>query len=148
MNTNTINFESPAVHSYLSILQNIISRMASDSGSCKTWCITLVSAIVVVVATEGIPDSVWLALIPTFLFLFLDAYYLALERTFRCQYNDFIRKVQESEAVLEDTFVVKPTSNLREVTNSVTRALKSFSIWPFYGMLVLMLILARYVILS
>jgi hypothetical protein len=49
-----VTFESPAVHSYLGILQNVIGRMAADSGSCKTWCITLVSAIIVVVTTLGL----------------------------------------------------------------------------------------------
>ena len=46
-------FESPSVHSYLSILQAVIARMASNSSNCKTWCITIVSAILVVVADKG-----------------------------------------------------------------------------------------------
>jgi len=143
-----INIDSPAVHSYLTILQGVVGRMATNSAACKTWCITLVSAIVVVIAAEGTPDCVWIALIPVILFLFLDSYYLAIERAFRDVYNDFIRKVQEETVSVENTFVVTPISGNKKVICSVARALKSFSIWAFYGMLLLMLFMARYVILD
>ena len=143
-----VSFESPVVHSYLGILQNVISRMAAGSGSCKTWCITLVSAIVVVVATQGTPNCVWLALIPVLLFLFLDSYYLSLERTFRRTYNEFIRKLLAETAVSEDTFIVRPLSNWTEIAFPIFKGLESFSVWSFYGMLVLVLVLARYLILT
>ena len=143
-----VTFESPVVHSYLGILQNVISRMAAGSGSCKTWCITLVSAIVVVVATQETPNYIWLALIPVLLFLFLDSYYLSLERTFRRTYNDFVKKLRAETAVSEDTFIVRPLSNWIDITVSVCKALESFSVWSFYGMLVLVLVLARYLILG
>ena len=105
------------------------------------------SAIVVVVATQGKPNCVWLALIPVLMFLFLDSYYLGLERTFRCCYNDFIKKLQAETAVFEDTFIVKPVSNWKNVIFFVCRALDSFSVWTFYGMLVLVIVLVRYLIL-
>ncbi|WP_414544018.1 hypothetical protein [Nostoc sp. CCY0012] len=42
--------DSNSVQSYLNILQGVIARMANNSASCKTWCISLVSAILVVLA--------------------------------------------------------------------------------------------------
>ncbi len=49
--------ESASVQSHLQIMQNIIQRMAMNSTSCKAWCITIVSAILVIIAdkrkTEG-----------------------------------------------------------------------------------------------
>ena len=74
---------SEAVQSHLSILQSVIQRMASNSSSSKAWCITLVSAVLVIVADKGKPDYAYISFIPILLFLFLDAYYLALEKGFR-----------------------------------------------------------------
>ncbi len=34
--------DSPAVQTHLSLIQAVIARMAGNSRSCKTWCITLV----------------------------------------------------------------------------------------------------------
>lgn len=50
-----VNVESGAVQSYLGILQRVINRMAANSSACKTWCIALVSAIVVITADKGKP---------------------------------------------------------------------------------------------
>ena len=87
--------DSPSVHTHLGLVQSVIQRMASNSASCKTWCITLVAAVLIVVAEKGNPDYALIAVIPTFLFLALDTYYLALERHFREAYNDFISKVHQ-----------------------------------------------------
>jgi len=143
-----INLESPVVQGYLNILQNVIGRMATDSAACKTWCITLVSAIVVVVATRGTPDCVWISLMPVVLFLFLDAYYLVLERHFRKLYNDFTQDVREGTVSAEDAFVITPISSATQLVSSINAALKSVSIWPFYGMVLLTLLVTRYAILK
>ena len=83
--------ESPAVQTHLSIIQNVIQRMASNSASCKTWCVTLVSAILVVVIDKDKSAYLLLALLPIVVFLILDVYYLSMEKGFRNSYNDFIR---------------------------------------------------------
>jgi len=54
--------ESPSVQAHLGILQGVIERMASNSTSSKSWCITIVSAILVVVADKNKPDYAFLAL--------------------------------------------------------------------------------------
>jgi len=54
MNGPTDFKENPqVVQSHLTILQAVIQRMASNSASSKTWCVTLVSAILVIVADKG-----------------------------------------------------------------------------------------------
>lgn len=123
---------SQAVQSHLTILQAVIQRMASNSASSKAWCITLVSAILVIVADKGKPEFAWIALIPTLLFLILDAYYLALERGFRNAYNAFIRKLHSEDLTANDLFVVVPEGGQLRLFGS---ALFSFSVWPFYGTL-------------
>jgi len=140
-------FESPSVHSYLSILQAVIARMATNSSSCKTWCITIVSAILVVVADKAKPEYVWIAVIPTILFFGLDAYYLGLERLFRDQYNAFIRKLHLNTASIDDVFIVNPGVGPVKVVLAAFRSVASVSVFPFYLVLIGMVELARRLIL-
>ena len=140
---NTLNIESPAVQSYVTILQSVISRMASNSAACKIWCTTLVSAILVIIADKGKPEYVWITVIPIVLFLFLDSYYLGLERFFRKVYNEFINKLHSNTATVDDVFTVSIDANFKETIAFIFKALWSISIWPFYGLLGLMLIIIR-----
>jgi hypothetical protein len=135
--------DSPSVQSYLSILQSVIGRMAGNSSSCKTWCITIVSAIVVVVAENERSDLVFIALLPTALFLLLDAYYLGLEREFRDAYNAFVKKLHSGEATVEDVFILAPASGLKPRVRAVGSAILSESVWPFYAFLVVTAFIAR-----
>ena len=135
----TLNTESTSIQNYLSILQNVISRMASNSASCKTWCITLVSAILVLVVDKGKPEYIFISLIPVLIFLFLDSYYLALERQFRDLYNVFIKKLHNNEATVEDVFIVSPS---KHIVCSIFKAVFSISTLPFYGTLGVMIYLA------
>lgn len=144
--SSALTVESTSVQSYLNILQGIISRMATNSSNCKTWCITLVSAILVVIADKNKPDYAWIALIPIILFFLLDSYYLGQERSFRDIYNNFIQKLQTGNAQTNDLFVLKPLRGFKVVT-SLDQATLSFAIYPFYLTLVATVIVARYLIL-
>jgi len=139
----TVSFDSPSVSSYLTILQTVIGRMATNSASCKTWCVSLTSAIVVIIADKGKPSYVWIAAIPIVLFLLLDAYYLALERHFRSVYNSFIRKLHSGKATVEDIFFVAPRSGVAATSGEIAKAGGSISVWPFYTLLALMLVVVR-----
>jgi hypothetical protein len=131
---------SQAVQSHLTILQSVIQRMANNSASSKAWCITLVSAILVIVADKGKPQYALIAVIPTILFCILDAYYLALERGFRNAYNNFIKKLHSKELTADDLFVVVPQGGLFGLFVS---SIFSFSVWPFYIMLLGMIYAAK-----
>lgn len=138
-----VSLDSPAVQSYLTILQAVIGRMASNSAGAKTWCIALVSAIIVVAAEKTDPGYIWIALIPVTLFFLLDAYYLGLERQFRDRYNGFIGKLHEDKAGVEDVFIVTPGGGLSGTVKAAFGACGSVSVWPFYLLLALMLLLVR-----
>lgn len=144
---NRPSFDSPSVNSYLSILQSVIGRMAANSSSCKTWCITIVSAILVVVAGKANPSYVWIAAIPVILFFGLDSYYLALERLFCDQYNAFIRKLHLNSAAIEDVFILVPGAGTLKVVGAALRAATSLSVCPFYLVLLAMVEIARRLIL-
>ena len=131
--TPSSELESDEVIAHLNIVQDVISRMAKNSAICKTWCVTLVAAILVLVARTDTPVYSLIALVPTFLFLFLDSFYLALERAFRCSYNSFVCRLHKGEITRRDLYVVKRAKLSRKENLAV---LKSPSIWPFYTALV------------
>ena len=124
-----MNEASPAVHTHLSIMQAVIARMAEGSRSSKTWCITIVSAILVLGAGMTDFDNHWIAYVPLVLFLGLDMYYLSLERRFRASYNAFLRNLRSGEVAAADLFEVKPAGS--PFISWVATA-PSLSIWPFY----------------
>lgn len=126
---------SQAIQSHLAIIQNVIQRMSTNSTSSKAWCITLVSAILVIVADKSKPQYYWLAILPIILFYLLDSYYLYLEKGFRNSYNTFIEKLHTKELEKEDLYVVSPTGSFWK---RLTKSLMSFSTLPFYLTLGLM----------
>lgn len=141
----TLSEASPSVQTHLGILQGVIERMAANSSSAKAWCITIVSAILVVVADKSKPDYALLALIPTFLFLALDVYYLAMEKGFRNSYNAFVKKVHDGRLTTEDLFSVKPEGGRSALQ---WEAFQSFSVWGFYLVLAVMIVLAKRFVLT
>lgn len=142
MNTQPIeiNPDSASIQTHLGILQNVIQRMASNSAACKAWCVTLVSAILVIVADKSKPDYAYIAFLPTLVFAALDAYYLTLEKAFRNSYNDFILKLHKKSLTEQDLYSVAPTG----VTSSLQmQSLKSFSIWGFYLPLAVLILVTK-----
>ena len=139
------NAESSAVQSHLTIMQGVIQRMAENSRSCKVWCVTLVAAILVLVARTGQPQHALIALVPTLLFLFLDSYYLALERAFIGAQNAFVNKLHEGQLEPTDLYKVVPAGmGWRLVVRCL---LGSMSILPFYlALIVMILVIWRLVI--
>ena len=133
--------ESGAVQKHLDIMQGVITRTAENSRSCKLWCVTLVSATLVLVARTGRPEHALIALAPTVLFYVLDAYYLSLERAFRGSYASFVDKVHQGRVSVSDLYTVAPTGSIAR--GAVWAMFKSFSVPPFYAVVVATILLAR-----
>jgi hypothetical protein len=141
---DTFKENSPSVQSHLSITQAVINRMAANSTSCKAWCITLVSAILVIVADKGKPQFSLIAIIPTLLFFALDTYYLYLEKGFRHSYNSFIEKLHTGKVVAADLYSVSPSG---DKIKTLFAAMRSFSIWAFYLTLFVMIFLVKTIVI-
>ena len=140
----TLDEDSPAVQVHLTMMQGVINRMADNSRSCKVWCVTLVAAVLVLVARTGEPQHALIALVPTLLFLFLDSYYLALERAFISSQNAFVTKLHQGKLESTGVYRVVPTGM---GLLSVGRCLGSVSIWLFYPSVVATVVLAWQLIL-
>ena len=132
--------ESSAVQAHLTIMQNVIQRMAENSRYCKIWCITLVSAIMVLVARTDEPRHALIALVPIFLFWALDAYYLALERGFRDSYEAFVARIHGSEVRLVDLYRVVPAG--KSSMRFIWALFRSVSTLPFYVLITATILLA------
>lgn len=140
----------PAVKAHIDMLQSIISRMAKDSATCKSWAIPLVTAILMLALEKRIvPPTA--AFIPLCLFYLLDCYYLGLERKFKDRLRDFIIKINEGKDVDEDIYLSHSTDDkcwiMRRLCSvwhqilSVIDGMFSFSTTVVYGTLALIIYL-------
>ena len=139
-----LSYDSPAALAHLEFLLGVIDRMADNSRSCKVWCVTLVAATLVLVARTGQPQHAFIAFTPTLLFLVLDTYYLALERAFRDSYNGFVNKMHRHELAPSDLYRVEPTGMGLPLFG---RSLGSVSIWPFYVLVAVTIVLAWWLVI-
>lgn len=137
-----VNPDAASIQTHLGIIQNVIQRMASNSSASKAWCVTLVSAILVIVADKGKADYAYIALLPTLVFAALDAYYLAFEKAFRNSYNEFISKLHNKSLTESDLYSVAPKGNISVLQ---WQSFKSFSVWGFYTSLAVLIFITKVV---
>lgn len=142
--SQSIREDSPAVRAHLTIEQSVIQRMAGNSASCKSWCVTLVSAILVVIADKDKPALAYLGVLPTLVFFVLDAYYLGLERMFRNSNMDFLKKLHEKRIMPDDLFIIKP---IGDQTRILLESMLSFSVLHFYGGLLLTILMIKWIVI-
>lgn len=143
--TDMQNKDCPAVQAHINMSQDIISRMANNSANCKTWVVTIIAAMLVLIVDETqMFTNVWICYIPIVLFFLLDCYYLGLERAFRGEQRAFLRKVPSGDYV-NDLYEIKSLPKFwRQLWNTV-KAMRSFSTTPFYGLIALFVfILGKY----
>lgn len=79
---------------HLKMIEDIITRMASNSFLIKGWTVTLLSALLIFADSKNNICFIWIAIIPILIFWYLDAFYLQLERKYRklydCVQQDYI----------------------------------------------------------
>ncbi len=73
---------------HLEFIQNVITRMNTNSFQIKGWAVTLVSALLAIFASTKNDYFVLAAMFPAVVLWFLDSYYLMQERKFRGLYDD------------------------------------------------------------
>lgn len=73
---------------HLEFIQNVITRMNTNSFQIKGWTVTIVSALLAIYASSKNHLFILAGLFPVLVFWFLDTYYLTQERKFRGLYND------------------------------------------------------------
>jgi len=113
---------------HINLLQGIINRLANNSASCKTWCLTLVAALLSLAGATHVPGIVTFALVPVVIFGFLDAMYLAQERSYRDLYTRMIDAIRKGSYALGNVYEARAELDF----SGFVSALASWSIFPVY----------------
>lgn len=116
---------------HLEMIEEVISRMSSNSFKLKGWTMTLVAAIVALGVGDSDKHFILFALLPIVCFCGLDCYYLRLERKYRHLY-DLVR-INSPE--------IEPFSmDLKNLPNdertSMWECFKSPSVVVFYAVII------------
>ncbi len=116
----------------ITIIQDIIKRMAFNSFMIKGWALTLV---IVVLLLKGTGYQLWIAFIPLLVFWFLDTYFLWQERMYRELYKWVIENRLKTDEYLFDM----NASRFRKEVKSRFRIMFSITLFWFYGSIVVLM---------
>ncbi|MGY6648096.1 hypothetical protein [Wenyingzhuangia sp. IMCC45574] len=128
------------LHKEIDLVQNIISRMASNSFLLKAWLVSLVAILLAlnketIVATNLNIFSV-IIIIPVLIFWYLDAFFLHKEKCYIKLYEWIINNRETSDQYKYDL-------NYKRFINeekSIFRIMLSETLVLFYGLIVICLI--------
>lgn len=132
--------DRPGVLAHLGMIQAMTARMATSSASCKTWCITLVGALVSLAGAAHQPAILDYGALMLVVFGYMDVRYLAQEKAFRDLFDkDLVPKIRAGTYGAAEAFELRaaPTGA------HVFQALKSWAVLPVYGGLLLAYVVAR-----
>jgi len=136
---------SPYAQKHLDVLQGIIQRMAGNSSAAKTWCITIVSALLALGAGGQAPALGWITLLPVLMFWVMDSYYLSLERAFIKLYRQSVYAAYCGELKPED---LRFTTPLESSLKDWWSAFFSTSVLVFYPVILLLIVILEVLFLT
>lgn len=125
---------------HLEFIQNIITRMNSNSFLIKGWTITLVSALYALAAKDSNSFYVLITYIPIPIFWILDGFYISQER----QYRDLYSQITETNE--NDIDFSLDASSFDNGRNTWLNGIASKTLIPFYGIALVVTIVAMYII--
>jgi hypothetical protein len=132
----------PAFLAQMNLLQAVITRLAGNSASCKTWCSGLVTALLSLAGSTHAPQLLQLAWVPVATFAFLDMNYLAEEKRFRRRFEALAALARAGHFSCAELFDFGRVDWLTR-GKLLFRAAISWSVWPYYGGLVAAYIIAH-----
>lgn len=129
-------FKEDDIRQHLTMQQDIINRMANNSSNCKAWLIMIVAALTALqISQETIHSYGWLMIIVCFMFWYLDAFYLALERLHRNNESHFISELKKENYSIEELIYCFSTKGNNKFMLTM-KAVWSTSCFPFYLILI------------
>ena len=115
----------------ITLIQEIIKRMASNSFLIKGWTVTLVVATLLL---KGNKHQVLIAFIPLLVFWFLDAYFLWQERMYRKLYDWVVANRIKTDEYLFNMNAFR----FKDEVRSIAGVMFSITLRWFYGSLVIL----------
>jgi hypothetical protein len=128
--------DSPATTAHIALLQGIITRLANNSASSKTWCLTLVAALLSLAGAAHAPQMVHATLVPIFIFGFVDVMYLATEVAYRNLYTRVVQSIRDGAYAKNAVYEARA----RPDAGCVIWAIGSWSIIPYYALVIFYLV--------
>ncbi|MCB1307413.1 MAG: hypothetical protein KDK30_04505 [Leptospiraceae bacterium] len=120
----------------ITLIQDVIKRMASNSFMIKGWTVTVVAITLLLRGDRPVYAAV--AFLPTLVFWGLDGYFLRQEILYRKLYDWVIaNRLTSAESVYD----LKPQTRFKSDVSSWLCVTFSGTLWPFYGMVLLLVVI-------
>lgn len=113
---------------YLQMIESIIDRMSNKSGNVKGFAVSIVAGVTALSFKETSPYILVLSFLTVFIFLWLDLYYLGMER----KYKYYYKQVCAGKYVDFSLSLDLRESEIKEAKASKWQCLTSKSIYYFY----------------
>ena len=115
---------------HLEFIQNVITRMNSNSFMIKGWCVTLVAALFALGAKDSNVNFAIIAYIVIPTFWVLDGFFIIREKHFRNLYNQ-VRLKDEEE--IDYSMMPKPLN----IGDWKADGIATYTLVPFYGVMLI-----------
>lgn len=125
---------------HLEFIQNVITRMNSNSFLIKGWAITLVSALFALAAKDANINYVLISYIVIPVFWVLDGFYISRERQYRDLYSDVAKKPEN------DIDFNMDASGYNQGNRTWISGIFSKTLWPFYGVATIATLIVMFLI--
>jgi hypothetical protein len=125
---------------HLEFIQNIITRMNSNSFLIKSWTITLVSALFALAANDSNINYVLITYVPIPIFWLLDGFYLSQERQYRELYGH-VSQLTDSEIDFSLNATTYNNGNRTWINGILSKTLI-----PFYSISIIVTLIVMYLI--
>ena len=111
---------------HLEFIQNVITRMNSNSFMIKGWCVTLVAALFALGAKDSNVNLAIIVYIVIPTFWVLDGFFIIREKNFRELYNQ-VRLKDEKD--IDFSMTPKPLN----IGDWIADGIATYTLVPFYG---------------
>lgn len=137
-NCTEFNLNSPAVTTHLTILGEIINRLANNSNYCKSVCAGIVAAFITL-SESATPMFLIIWCIPILAIAILDSLYVYLKNNLTRQQNEFVENVKTGKEV--NPFKIDSSKKGCNQIKGIWEGFKSKSVWLFYVAMIVTLAL-------
>ena len=121
---------------YLQMIEGIIDRMSNKSGNIKGFAVSIVAGVTAISFKETSPYVLVLSFLTVFIFLWLDLYYLGMERKYKLLYKQ-VCQGKEVDFILS---LDLKESEIIKAKATKYQCLTSKSIYYFYIPLLIVMI--------
>ncbi len=129
---------------HLEFIQGVVNRLATASFRMKGWSVVLVSALLILSAGASSFGLGIVSIVPVLVFWGLDGYFLSRERLFRDLYDTVRQRDEKDIDFSMDVGDLRSTG--RFWPSDWCSAVRSRTLWPFYGMLALLAVLTSMIL--